>query len=152
MEKPTQIFADKIHEKITELAGRADTLSSEQRAVMNCLLQTHKQTQGEKFITQTDIAKSERWLGCHPEHEIDIVKNEFETTNRMVREIIRQLRVKFYVPIISTSKGYKIAFKEEEARAYLETIEAKIKAQSKSLFETYRAMQVALNIESKLEI
>ena len=110
---------------------------------MLCLAPTFSQN---LKITQRDIAKSERWLGCHPRHEADIVKNEFETTTRQVRQIINDLRIKYGVPVISDSSGYWLCRSEAEAESYLKRLELEVKATVKSYFTTYKSMRNNLSI------
>lgn len=138
-----ETFKQKVLNKLHSLASNT-ALTQEERAVMACLVNT---VNTNSFITQIDIAKTERWLGCHPKHEANIVNNEFETTTRRVRQIIRDLRVKYKVPVVSNTNGYKIASSQDEAEEYLKTVERQIRAQAKSLFETRDAMLIALNID-----
>lgn len=122
-----------------------DTMTWPERAVMNQLMIGLEQN---RPITQEEIAKSERWIGCHPEHERGIKEGHMDTTLRMVRQIIRDLRIKYHVPVLSDNRGYYLPRTEEEAAEYLKELETKAQSQAKSWFETYGAMKVALNITS----
>lgn len=103
--------------------------------------------QGRK-ITQQEIANSERFLGCHPKYEADVVARKRDSTLRQVRQLIRNLRVDHGVPILSDVKGYFIPRTADEAGEYLARTEAFAKAQAAAWFETYRAMRDTLNITS----
>src|SRR3989344_4068202 len=136
-------FAEKIWKMVCSFdPGK---MTDEERAVMSQLGKAYKEN---RHITQLDIAKSQRWLGCHPEHEKDIWSNEFETTTRQVRQTIFDLRHKYQMPIVSDNTGYYIPVSEEEARTYIVSLENMVKAQTKSLFSTYNVMKQALNMQS----
>jgi biotin operon repressor len=108
------------------------------------------ETWGEKPVTQRDIARTERWLGCHPTHEKDVVANEFETTTRRVRSIIRSLRVNHGFPILSNREGYYLPKNSDEADAYLKRMEREAKARAAASIDTYIAMRDTLGITSEL--
>lgn len=135
-------FQETIKARVLALAGRA--LTDEERAVMANLWSNY----GKGKVTQLQIARSERWMGCHPKHEADIRANKMETTTRQVRQIIRDLRVKWEVPIISDVNGYWIVTSQEEAQEYLNRLEIEAKAQIKSWIETSHAMTRALNLNN----
>lgn len=135
-------FQETIKARVLALSSRA--LSEEERAVMANLWSNYDKGK----VTQLQIARSERWMGCHPKHEADIRSNKMETTTRQVRQIIRDLRVKWEVPIISDVKGYWIVTSQEEAQEYLNRLEVEAKAQIKSWIETSRAMARALNMQN----
>lgn len=130
--------------KTRVLALSKEDLTPEEKAVMANLWSNY----GQGKVTQLMIARSERWMGCHPKHEADIRANKMETTTRQVRQIIRDLRVKWEVPIISDVKGYWIVTSQEEAEEYLDRLEIEAKAQIKSWIETSNAMKHALNIHN----
>lgn len=130
--------------KTRVLALSKEDLTPEEKAVMANLWSNY----GQGKVTQLMIARSERWMGCHPKHEADIRANKMETTTRQVRQIIRDLRVKWEVPIISDVKGYWIVNSQEEAQEYLSRLEIEAKAQIKSWIETSDAMERALNIHN----
>ncbi len=124
---------------------KIDEMTAEERAVMAALRPTFY-TQEKK--TQRDIVLSERWLGCHPKHEKDIVQNELETTTRQVRQIINDLRTKYHAPILSDESGYWICRSQEEAEQFITRMEQKVKSTTKAYYSTYGAMKEALNIQS----
>lgn len=134
-------FKKEIYAKLERLLDL--NLSSEERAVLSVLMPTFRD---ESKVTQIQIARTERWLGCHPKHEADIRMNKMETTTRQVRQIINDLRNKYGVPIISDRGGYWICRSEQEVNEYLSRIELQVKATAKSHFATYRAMKAALNV------
>jgi hypothetical protein len=95
-------------------------------------------------ITQQEIAKSERWLGSHPIHEID----RKESTLRKIRQVIRDLRIKGGYMILSDIKGYWLMKDRQEAIEYCERIERMAKSQAKAWFETYNAMRKNFDLTS----
>ena len=136
-------FQEKISNKLRSL--NHEGLNHEEDAVMSILLPTFDSGK----VTQRDIEKTEKWLGCHPQHEADIVANVMDTTLRQVRQIINNLRIEHKVPIISDRNGYWICRTEREARDYLQRLEIQVKATTKAYFETYRAMQNTLDINNE---
>jgi hypothetical protein len=66
----------------------------------------------------------------------------------MIREIIRTLRVKYNVPIVSSRKGYTFPTTQDEATEYIEKLEGEIKARNRASFETYEAMKSALDVSN----
>lgn len=117
-----------------------------ERAVMSQLMTGLAEA---RHITQEEIARSERWIGCHPKHEENIRGGKkMETTLRMVRQIIRDLRIKYCIPILSNESGYYLPTSEEEATTFLNNLAETAKSQAKAWFETYNAMRNALNITS----
>ena len=100
-------------------------------------------------ISQRAIAISEPWLGCHPEHETNVVRNEFESTLRKVRQIIRDLRIIHKIPVLSDSDGYFLPSTQEEADEYLKRVESEARARAASSLETYRAMRDMLTDGNK---
>lgn len=139
-------FHESVQKRILDLG--AGSLSDEERAVMSVLWEPFQKREPRK-ITQRQIAKSQRWLGCHPKHEKDIVRDEWETTLRQVRKIIRELRVTHLIPILSSREGYWICTSKEEAQEYIQTLELQAKSQAKAWFETYKAMKESLQIQSE---
>lgn len=135
-------FAQQVYDRIMRIPP--ERFNDEERAVLNILMRHFN----DRKVTQLEIARSERWMGCHPKHEADIRSNKMETTTRQVRQIIRDLRVKWEVPIISDVKGYWIVNSQEEAQEYLSRLEIEAKAQIKSWIETSDAMERALNIHN----
>lgn len=123
---------------------RRKDLALEERAVMQCLYVAW--LNGDEHVTQKEIANSERWLGCHPRHEADRVKNQEESTLRQVRQIIRDLRIKHHAPILSDRDGYWIPHSEQEVKDYLTNLEAVARAQAKAYQETYESMKEVFGV------
>lgn len=136
-------FYSKILEKLNELSQR--NLNEEERSVMECLM---KGWDENRHVTQTEIAKTKRWMGCHPRHEVDINLNQLETTTRQVRQIINDLRIKHHAPILSATTGYWIPKTQTEVDDYVQRLEAQTISQIASYQATYKAMKQALNINS----
>ena len=101
-----------------------------------------------KRVTQADIARSERVLGCHPKWEEASRNNKRDSTHRQVRQLIRNLRVTWGVPILSDTKGYWLPSTQQEVIEYIERKEGEAKAVTKSWFETYAAVRDTLNVTS----
>lgn len=121
-------------------------LSVEEKAVMNCILMTFTVSVNgkQKKITQTEIARGERWLGSQNKFE----HPSEESTLRKVRQVIRDLRLKQNAPILSDRDGYWIPSQQGEVDEYLKNLEITAKAQTKAWFETYRAMQQTFEVKS----
>lgn len=98
-------------------------------------------------ITQLEIARSEKWLGCH-EREIGVVQCTLESTVRQIRQIIRNLRINHMVPILSDSYGYFLPSTIDEAHEYIERTEREARSRAASSIETYRIMKKSLGISS----
>lgn len=144
---------DNFNEKISgrlKLMATAN-LSKEEKAVMRILVkewqEAIKNQRDVREITQRQIAQDENWLGCHA-HEYNKVDNPDETTLRKVRQIIRDLRIKYGSPIISTRDGYFIPTNQQQVNEYLNRVEAVARSQAKSWLETYKAMTRAFNVQS----
>jgi len=135
-------FKEKINRQIEELRGKM--LSPEERSVMTILWRNFKEGKGK--VTQIDIARSEPWLGCHEKHEYDRTSRPDETTLRKVRQIIRDLRVIRYAPILSDRNGYWIPASEREVQEYLNRLEQESKAQMLSWMETNRSMKLTFGM------
>ncbi len=139
-------FRVKIQGIIDMIRAKKKSLPAEAVAVM-ALLYANWQSVGEvKKITQSGIAKSERWLGCHPKYES---ARDNETTLRKVRQIIRDLRIEHGAPILSDAGGYWIPKSEAEVKTYLGRIEIEARAQAAAWFETYSVMDKMLGYKSK---
>lgn len=91
-------------------------------------------------VTQKEIAKSAPWIGAHPNYD----KLTGETTLRMVRQIIRNLRVIHHLGIVSDRDGYFIPQNEAQADTYLVSLEQEVRARAASSLETYRSMRTSL--------
>ena len=101
-----------------------------------------------KRITQIQIAKSAKWLGHHPKHEAHLNIPPKASTLRKIRQIVRDLRIKRNVLILSDDEGYWVVNNRDEAVEYLQRIEKMAKAQAKAWHETYSAMRKNFNINS----
>ena len=126
------------------VAARQGGLKDSENAIL-CLLESlwPKQTQ----ITQLEIARSEKWLGCH-EREIGVVQCTLESTVRQIRQIVRNLRINHMVPILSDSYGYFLPSTIDEAHEYIERTEREARSRAASSIETYRVMKKSLGISS----
>lgn len=137
-------FAQQVYDRIMGIPP--ERFNDEERAVLNILMRHFN----DRKVTQLEIARSERWMGCHPKHEADILANKMNTTTRQVRQIIRNLRVNHQLPILSDVKGYWIVTSEKEAADYIETLAKQARAQIESWKETYQAMSMSLDLENDL--
>lgn len=102
---------------------------------------------GKQKITQGEIAKCAFDIGHHEKHEEPRKNNE--TTLRKVRQMIRDLRILYLIPILSDKNGYWIPQRKEECQEYLERIEAVARAQAAAWYETYRAMEKTVGVHSE---
>lgn len=102
-----------------------------------------------RHFSQREIAKSETWIGCHPEHEAEIMRGMLDTTTRMVRQIIRDLRVGHNIPILSDRQGYWLPETQEECDKYMASMELRAKAQAKAAVDTFNAMSEATGFTSE---
>ncbi len=98
-------------------------------------------------ITQLQIARSARWLGCHPKHE-QMLRDKLSSTLRNVRQIVRDLRLKHDAKIISDTDGYWIPESPEEVQEYLLRLEATARSQAKAWMVTYQHMKKVFGVES----
>lgn len=89
-------------------------------------------------ITQLQLARKV-FVGSHPVYEN--YEQPKSSTLRRVRQIIRDLRMKHGLFILSDMEGYWIMKERSEAIEYLNRIEKIAKATSKGYFDTYKAMQ-----------
>lgn len=137
-------FTEKIGRQLEEL--RTKVLTPEERAVMTILWTRWRDEKGK--ITQIDIARSQPWMGCHKKYEMEITARPDETTLRKVRQIIRDLRVVKFAPILSSRDGYWIPRNEREVNEYLERLEQEAKAQIISWLETHRSMKITFGVSS----
>ena len=99
-------------------------------------------------ITQLQIAKSAAWLGSHPVHEAHLDIDHQQSTLRKIRQIIRDLRIKHKLFILSDVKGYWIMKDRSEAIEYVTRVERTAKAQAKAWYTTYQSMRRNFGINS----
>ena len=102
----------------------------------------------ENKITQLQIARSEPWLGSHPRYESHLSIDYEQSTLRRVRQIVRSLRVKRGLLIISDVNGYWIMKDKQEAIEYCERTERMAKAWLRAALETYAVMKKNYDIKS----
>lgn len=96
-------------------------------------------------VRQRDIAYRVA-LWKHEVHEEHIQTGE--TTLRKVRQVIRDLRIKYGAPILSDRRGYWIPTTKEEVELYLTKMEREAQAQAKSWMITYNTMKKNFNVQS----
>ena len=97
-------------------------------------------------ITQLDIVKKAPQLGSHEKHEGYMT---IDSTLRKVRQIIRDLRIKNGLFILSDRNGYWVMKSEEEKREYLRRLEKTAKASAKAYYVTYEAMKRNMGVNSE---
>lgn len=114
-------------------------LTNDEKAILNLISSANHR------ITQEEIAKSEKWLGSHPEYEVE----KRESSLRKIRQVIRDLRIKKGYMILSDAKGYWLMKDRKEAIEYCERIERVAKSQAKAWFETYNAMRKNFGLNSQ---
>lgn len=99
-------------------------------------------------ISQREIARTEAWIGVHPKHEAAMAEDYYETTTRMVRQVIRDLRVTHKIPVLADSDGYFLPNSQEEVDRYLTRMEQEARARAAASIITYNAMRDALGVHS----
>jgi len=92
-----------------------------------------------KPVSQHDIAE-DCIVGSHF-HEKNTRKQNYASTLRQVRQIVRDLRIDFGQPILSGKKGYWIAEDSAEVVQYCSMLEQKAKSSAAAYFETFKAMK-----------
>ena len=107
-------------------------LTNDQKTVYDLIVNSNGR------ITQLDIARKAPSLGSHERHEGYL---SMESTLRKVRQIIRDLRIKNGLFILSDRKGYWIMKSPEEKIEYLTRLEKQAKASAKAYFVTYECMK-----------
>ena len=127
-------------------AAAGGSLAEEEKAVLRCIVDAWREG---RRVTQRDIARTERWLGCHPAHESDVVADRWETTTRRVRGIVRDLRVRHDLPVIDYRDGYTLPSTMEEAEEFLRRKEREARARAASSIETYHALNRSLGVRSE---
>lgn len=117
-------------------------LTPEEQAVYNLIKDS------ENRITQLQISKHEQWLGCH-EKEMHLNIDKQQSTLRKIRAIIRDLRIKHGLLILSDREGYYFLTSPEQGKEFIERLEKTAKAQAKAWFVTYSAIKKNLGITSE---
>lgn len=118
------------------------SIPADEKDVLRVLYDRWKKKEGR--ITQRELAQELPNLG---KHRRDKGRSE-ESTLRQVRQLIRDLRINRWAPILSDDEGYWLPQNEGEAKEYIERVEQEVKARAAAGFETYRAMKESLGIAS----
>lgn len=147
MQKPFPIFEPdprlEFKKSITDrIASMWERFSAAEKAVLQCIIVG-------QIATQRQIARSARWIGCHPIHEANIITGNYESTTRAVRQIVMDLRRKHLIPIMGTSKGYRFPISRREFSEYWRRLEGEARARAASSIETVRMMARCLNEENE---
>lgn len=132
-------FTKRITEQVVGI-GKSG-IPSEAKDVLRVLY--NRMTGNLGKVTQEDLVRILPQLGNHPKHE---KPPTMDTTLRKVRQIIRDLRVKHWAPILSDKEGYWIPQTKEEAQEYMNRVEGEIRARVAASFETYKCMKESLGI------
>jgi len=115
-------------------------LNTEEKAVYDEILHC------EGRVTQLQLARRV-FVGCHEKFEG--YDNPKQSTLRKVRQIVRDLRMKHNLFVLSDEGGYWIMKDREEAKAYIERMERIAKSTTKGYFETYQCMKKLFGITSE---
>ena len=78
------------------------------------------------------------------------MRNVLESTQRQVRAIVRRLRLKHKIPVLSDHSGYRLPESDADAKKFVQGMERTAKARAAASLETYRAMKETLGITSKI--
>ena len=114
-------------------------LTTDEKAVYDCIVNSNGR------VTQLQISRAAPNLGSSAKHEGYL---SHDSTLRKIREIIRTLRLKHKMQILSDKKGYFLKRTDEDAKTYMETLERSAKASAKSFMVTYAEMSKILGIRS----
>ena len=93
-------------------------------------------------VTQKELAKH-LIMGSHEVHE-----GWKENTTRKVRQIVRDLRMKYHIPIIADRRGYFIVKSKEDAQNYIAKLEREVRARTRASFELYEVMKNMIGASS----
>lgn len=118
--------------------------SDEHKRVLRVLLKAAEERNDEPCKrTQGDIVRAVPRLGAHKrEVEAGVRKEkDLESTKRNVRQILRDLRVDYGIPVISSNSGYWLPRTQKEVDAYVDRKEGEARASAASYFETFRAVR-----------
>jgi hypothetical protein len=130
----SDLFAQSVVDRVQlRVAAARLAATPEQLAVLEVLVAT----QGK--VTQRQIARQCPMLGHHWREEDSAPENE--TTLRKVRQLVRDLRVKFRVPVLSDPKGYWLPTYEEEIAEYVDRVEKQARATAQAWFETLHSLE-----------
>lgn len=133
-------FQKDIHDQVVGIGKSA--IPEDEKAVLRILFERWRDNKGR--ITQRELAEVLPTLG---KHQRDKGPSE-ESTLRRVRQIIRDLRINRWAPILSDDSGYWLPVHEAEAKEYITRVEQEVKARAAAGFETYKAMKESLGIAS----
>jgi len=100
---------------------------------------------GDGRITQLQIAKLAPQLGSHEKHEGYLT---LDSTLRKIRQIIRDLRIKKFLFILSDKRGYWVMQERGEAVKYIQRVEKTARSQAKAHYTTYQCMRRNFGINS----
>lgn len=114
-------------------------LTKEEKAVYDCI------READGRITQLQLARKV-YVGCHDKFEG--YDNPKQSSLRKIRQIVRDLRLNHKLQILSDGDGYFLKRTQEEAILYMDILEKKAKAASKSHMVTYREMSKILGVTS----
>jgi len=148
MENQFNLFAPrkprpKLDRGVWEVCERAlQDGDDDHKKVLQALLDDAT-TEHNTRTTQAQLAQRVPTLGAHRrEHEADPkTKGNRDTTLRKVRQVIRDLRVVYGVPVLSSPKGYWLPSTVDEVDEYVERAERQARATAAAWFETYRAVR-----------
>ena len=93
--------------------------------------------EGGDRITQLEICRNARFLGCLEKYEGHLPIDKESSTLRQIRGIVRSLRMEHNCPIVSGIDGYFIPKSDDEVKEYIARMEAISRAQAKSWRDTY---------------
>jgi hypothetical protein len=133
----TQEFKNTVKTSIKKLFFMIKT--SEELTVASMILNAW--IAGAK-VTQRRIAEDADWIGVHPSYEGTAKDAGFiETSSRRVRQIVRDLRLKYGLPILSDSDGYYFPFSAQDQEKYIKRVEMEVAARNRASLETIEKMR-----------
>lgn len=131
---------DSVITDIATLIGKGDEVSKKESAILSILM-LHW---GKEKIKQRAIIEHPYWKSASTGNGVP------ETAMREVRRSIRNLRVKFGIPIMHSSEGHYLPETQEEVDDFMERLEKEVTRHTSSSYETYQVLKNSLGVTSNL--
>lgn len=131
-------FETKLKQQIVSIGQ--SKIPSNEKDVLRLLFNRWKSGLGP--ITQKEIAEAIPSLGGHKKYD----SRTEESTLRQVRQVIRDLRINRWTPILSDHNGYWLPKNEDEITIYLERVAKEILARIIASQETYKALRESVGV------
>ena len=136
-------YIQNIQKKIRRNILSDERVRMEHITVLNILVKNHG-----KPIKQDDIYVLNPDIGAHRKHIS--YNNKRDNALRKIRQLIRDLRVNFNIPILSSNKGYYLPSSHSDAVEFLERFEKVVNAQRRSWNTTLYMLEDSLEVNSSI--